>query len=166
MKTYFLALSLVFLFFQHVSAQEVLNLEKTEDANLGTLESLSWLVGYWKGTGLGGECDELWLPAVDNNMIGTFRFSMDGKVIFTEFMNIVQENGRLYLKLKHFNRDLSGWEEKEKWTEFKFIKAEGQTAYFNGLTFHREGDKMVLRLALTQNGQRTIEEFVYHKTSL
>lgn len=166
MKINFLALVLIICLLQSVSAQEVLSLEKDEDANLGTLESLSWIAGYWKGTGLGGDCDELWLPAVDNSMIGTFRFSMDGKVIFTEFMNIIEENGRLYLKLKHFNRDLSGWEDKQKWTEFKFINSEGQTAYFNGLTFHREGDKMVLRLAITQNGQRTIEEFVYHKTSL
>lgn len=166
MKTNLL-LFLCFLFIeQHVNAQEVLSLEKNEDANLGSLESLTWIAGYWKGAGLGGECDELWLPAMDNNMIGTFRFSMNGKVIFTEFMNMVEENGRLYLKLKHFNRDLNPWEEKEKWTEFKFIKAEGQTAYFSGLTFHREGDKMVLRLALTQNGQRTIEEFVYQKIGI
>lgn len=152
MKSFLLLVFGLFVLHFDSFAQDVLSLEKDQDANTGSISSLHWVAGYWRGTGLGGDCDELWLPAEDNSMVGIFRYLRDGSLVFSEYMHLVEENGRLYLKLKHFNRDLSPWEEKEKWTTFKFIKTEGQTAYFSGITFHREGNKMILRLALNRNG--------------
>ena len=70
------------------------------------------------------------------------------------------------MKLKHFNPDLTGWEEKEKWTTFKLIELGENIAYFHGMTIERKGDELIFQLALTQNGQRTIEEFKYTKKSL
>jgi hypothetical protein len=163
---YFLLVLIVFLISVRIHAQEVLYLDKDQAAANGSIQDLHWIVGYWSGTGLGGECDELWLPAIDNSMVGTFRFMMEGELIFTEYMNMVEEDGELALKLKHFNRDLSAWEEKENWTTFKFIKSEGQTAYFSGITFHRDGDELILRLALTNDGVKSIEEFRYKKRGL
>ncbi|MCR9013485.1 DUF6265 family protein [Aquiflexum gelatinilyticum] len=162
----FLLFLMAFLIFGKTSAQEVLYLDKDQAAGNGSIQQLDWIVGYWSGTGLGGECDELWLPAQDNSMVGTFRFMMNGSLIFSEYMNMVEEDGRLFLKLKHFNRDLSAWEEKEEWTIFKFIKTESQTAYFSGITFHRDGDELILKLALTNDGVKSIEEFRYKKTGL
>ncbi|MCS4436673.1 DUF6265 family protein [Aquiflexum gelatinilyticum] len=164
-KSFFLFL-MAFLIFGKTSAQEVLYLEKDQAAGNGSIQQLDWIVGYWSGTGLGGECDELWLPAQDNSMVGTFRFMMNGSLIFSEYMNMVEEDGKLFLKLKHFNRDLSAWEAKEEWTIFKFIKTENQTAYFSGITFHRDGDELILKLALTNDGVKSIEEFRYKKTGL
>jgi len=159
-------LLIIFLNSIQSNAQEVLHLDTDQPAGNGSIQDLDWIVGYWTGTGLGGECDELWLPAMDNSMVGTFRFAMDGKLVFAEYMNMVEEDGKLSLKIKHFNRDLTAWEEKEKWTVFKFIKSEGQTAFFSGITFHREGDEMVLKLALTTDGVKTIEKFRYIKRVL
>ena len=162
----FLLFLMAFLIFGQIQAQEVLYLEKDQAAGNGSIQQLDWIVGYWSGSGLGGECDELWLPAQDNSMVGTFRFMMNGSLIFSEYMNMVEEDGKLFLKLKHFNRDLSAWEAKEEWTVFKFIKTENQTAYFSGITFHRDGDELILKLALTNDGVKSIEEFRYKKTGL
>lgn len=147
-------------------AQEVLKLEEDQSPGIGTLDQLDWLVGYWKGTGLGGECDEIWMPASDNIMAGIFRFASEGKIQFSEYMAIEQQGEGLTLRLKHFNRDLSPWEEKEKWVEFKLVKIEGQTAYFNGLTYHRSGHTLTISLSLKSKDKSWVEEFRFEKVPL
>uniref|UniRef100_UPI0025FCD590 DUF6265 family protein n=1 Tax=Algoriphagus sp. TaxID=1872435 RepID=UPI0025FCD590 len=69
---------------------QVKYLEKDQKPGEGNITDLEWLEGFWTGTGFGGECEEVWMPAVDGNMVGTFRFWSEGKLIFSEFMNIVQ----------------------------------------------------------------------------
>ncbi|MFD2037325.1 DUF6265 family protein [Belliella marina] len=150
----------------NLQAQDVLKVEKNEPANTGKVEDLHWISGYWKGTGLGGDVDELWLPQMDNSMVGIFRYAMEGELVFSEYMHLIEEKGLLYLKIKHFGRDLVGWEEKEEWTTFKFIKSEGQTAYFSGLTFHRENDQLTIKLLINSKGTTHEESFVYQKTGL
>ena len=150
----------------YLQAQEILKLDKSEPAHVGEVAELDWISGYWKGTGLGGEVDELWLPQMDNSMIGVFRYAREGKIIFSEYMHIIEEEGLLYLKIKHFGRDLSGWEEKEEWTTFNFIKSEGQTAYFNGLTFHRKNDQLTIKLLINSSGTTHEESFIYQKSDL
>ncbi|WP_223271884.1 DUF6265 family protein [Algoriphagus ratkowskyi] len=54
------------------------------------------------------------MPAVDGNMIGNFRYWSERKLIFSEYMNIVQEGKNFSLKIKHFNADLSPWKKKKK----------------------------------------------------
>ncbi|MEB2782724.1 DUF6265 family protein [Algoriphagus sp. C2-6-M1] len=92
-----------------------------------------------------------------------FRFWSEGKLIFSEFMNIVQAGEAFSLKLKHFNADLSPWEEKEEWITFHLVEVGENTVYFHGLTMKREGDEIKLWLALTEDGVRTIEELNYVK---
>lgn len=153
-------------FSQQIQAQDVLRLGPDEAPGKGSIESLAWLQGYWVGTGLGGQVDELWLPAMDNSMIGTFRLKMDSTLIFSEYMILEEVDEKLNLKLKHFNRDLSPWEEKDQWTQFKFIKSEDQTAWFSGLTYQRVGDTLNVYLRLTQNGESRIESFSFQKKDL
>ncbi|WP_192348226.1 DUF6265 family protein [Algoriphagus sp. Y33] len=156
-------LSLILLFISFIAFPQVKQLEKDQEPGKGKVSDLDWLVGFWTGEGFGGECEEVWMPVVDENMIGTFRFWSEGKLIFSEFMNIVQEGETFSLKLKHFNPDLSPWEEKEEWTTFRLIETDENTVYFHGLTMKREGGEIKLWLALTEDGVRTIEELNYVK---
>lgn len=166
MKKIILMLSLITGIAVPVKAQEVLHLEEGKPAATGKVEDLSWLAGFWKGSGFGGDCQELWLPPQGNSMIGIFRFIEDGKLVFSEYMAIVEERGLLYLKVKHFSADFAPWEEKDKWIKFRFIKTEGQTAYFSGLTIQRNRDSMTLKLAMEHNGESAIETLEYKKTDL
>ncbi|SFB17514.1 DUF6265 family protein [Algoriphagus aquimarinus] len=148
-----------------IAFSQVKQLEKEQEPGKGNVSNLSWLEGFWTGTGFGGECEEVWMPAVDGSMIGTFRFWSEGKLVFSEFMHIVQEGETFSLKLKHFNADLSPWEEKEEWTTFRLVEVGENIVYFHGLTMKREGDEITLWLALTEGGVRTIEELKYVKKS-
>ena len=46
-------------------------------------------------------------------MMGSYRLVKDDKVIFYELQTIVEQGSSLVFRLKHFNADLSGWEEKQ-----------------------------------------------------
>lgn len=165
MRTY-LVLILLLLSVADLHAQEVLRLEPDQQPASATLADVAWLAGHWVGTGLGGECDETWLPATDNAMPGIFRYHLNDTLVFSEYMMIEALDSTLTIKLKHFNRDLSPWEDKDRWVEFRLIKIDGQTAYFNGLTYHREGNSLTVKLAMrTRDGSR-IEEFRFTKKPL
>ncbi|SMD43845.1 hypothetical protein SAMN00777080_2457 [Aquiflexum balticum DSM 16537] len=161
--------TLIFLvnlcWFSFTNAQEVLKLEDGHLPGNGKLEQIDWLTGYWKGTGLGGECDEIWMPGIDNSMAGVFRFVNDSKIQFTEYMVIEEQGESLAIKLKHFNRDLSPWEEKDNWVEFKLIKIEGHTAYFDGLTYHRQENILTISLSLSSKDKFWVEKFRFEKVT-
>ncbi|MCK0129836.1 DUF6265 family protein [Erythrobacter sp. F6033] len=101
-----------------------------------TLDQMDWLVGQWTGTGIqGAPAMESWLPESGGTMVGTFvQEKPDGAIMFTEHMYLMEEGGTLALKLKHFNADLTGWEEKDGMLTFRLVAIEPCAAYFNALT--------------------------------
>jgi hypothetical protein len=161
-----LIISFLLLTISHFTFAQVRQLEADQSPGKGKVEDLSWIIGYWTGPGLGGECEEVWMPAVDGHMVGTFRFWMQGELVFSEFMNLVQEGESVSMKLKHFNPDLSGWEEKEEWTTFRLIELGENKVWFHGLTIERISDELIFHLALTENGVRTIEELRFKRKAL
>ena len=150
---------------QSLFAQDVLTLQKGEKPGLGKITELSWLAGYYTGTGFGGNCDELWSPVLDNSMHGIFRYASNDSVQFSEYMIMEASEGTLNLKLKHFGRDLSPWEEKDIWTTFELIKIEGTIAYFNGITYAKNNDVLTIKLLLHDGEKSWVEEFVFKETS-
>lgn len=68
---------------------------------------------------MGGAVDETFTAAAAGAMIGTFRLVVKNAVVFYQFLNLVEENGSLALRLKHFNADLTGWEEKDRFLTFR-----------------------------------------------
>ena len=126
-----------------------------------TLKDLNWLIGRWLGSGLGGVSEETWSAPASGAMMGMYRLVVGGKVSFYEFMNLSEENGSLVLKLKHFNADLTGWEEKDRFVSFRLAKLTATEAWFGGLTFRRVGeDRLQIYLALRdRDGTVREEEF-------
>ena len=64
-----------------------------------TLADVGWLAGHWVGPGLGGTCEEVWVPplAGSTEMMGLFRFVKDGKTQFTEHFVLAQDGPTLTL---------------------------------------------------------------------
>jgi len=101
------------------------------------IEQVAWLQGSWTGEGLGGEVEETWSAPAAGTMIGSFRMIQDGEVRFYETFIIREEEGTLVLRLKHFNADLTGWEEKGEVVTFPLVEFGQQEVYFDGLTYRR-----------------------------
>jgi hypothetical protein len=115
---------------------------------------LAWLAGRWTGDFMGGTAEEVFAPPQGDTMIGMFRLVKDGRIVFSELIDIVEEEGSLVLKLKHFDRELKGWEEKDVARVFPLVRRTETEAYFDSITYRRDGDGMRFFVAVRQkNGE-------------
>jgi len=137
-----------------------------------SLEQVSWLVGQWSGDGIGGHpAFESWLPPTGPIMVGTFVQQSDtGAIRFTEHMYLMEEAGTLVLRLKHFNADLTGWEEKDDMLTFRLVALEPCAAYFNALTLRcadpeSPGSGLVAAVRLKSDGPE-VRELVFNFEAL
>jgi hypothetical protein len=146
---------------QAIGERETANTLRAPAGSVGppaTLEAMKWLVGQWKGTGLGGVSEEIWSEPAGGVMMGMYRLVVNGKPSFYEFIHLAEENGSLVMKLKHFNADLTAWEEKERFVTFRLVKLGANEAYFSGLTFRRSVDRLQVFLALRDKEGKVREE--------
>ena len=124
-----------------------------------TTNEIAWLAGRWTGTGLGGVCEEIWSAPAAGAMMGMFRLVREGKVVFYEILTFVEHEGSLLLRLKHFDPDLTGWEEKSDSVKFRLLKATPGAVYFDGLTFMRVADdRLEIFLAIRNRSDGSIRE--------
>lgn len=123
-----------------------------------SINDIAWLSGNWSGTGMGGVSDETWGTPNNGVMVGTYRLVIKNKPVFYEMMWMMEHEGSLILRLKHFSADLVGWEEKDKTVDFKFVNKTGNRMNFNGLTYEQTTkNKLTIYLALRQK-DRTLKE--------
>lgn len=128
-----------------------------------TIAEAAWLVGDWVGTGIGGaEASEVWLPPTGPTMVGLFvQEQADGSIMFTEHMYLTEEAGSLMVKLKHFNPDLTGWEEKDGMVRFRLLSIEPCAAYFASLTYRCDGpDGLLVAVRMKSEGDK-VDELVF-----
>lgn len=125
-----------------------------------TIADMAWLAGSWAGEAFGGAADEVWSAPAGGAMMGMYRLVKDGAPVFYELLTIVEEEGSLVLRLKHFHADLRGWEEKDETVDFPLVKKDPDGAvHFAGMSFHRDGDDgLVVHLALGDHGGGELRE--------
>lgn len=99
-----------------------------------------------------------------DSMMCAFKLVVDGKVEFYELCQIREENGSLVPRLKHFNGDLSGWEEKNETVDFKLVKVEKDIVYFEGFTVERiSKDKINMYVMVGEAGEESEVAFNYSR---
>jgi len=114
-----------------------------------TITDAAWLSGRWTGEGLGGRLDEGWADPVGGQMAGYFTLSREGRPVFHEMLLLEEHEGGLRLRVKHFNPDFTGWEDKDRSVDFTFVSAAPGQLVFKGIRFDAEGtDGLVIRLRL------------------
>lgn len=114
-----------------------------------TIDDAAWLSGRWVGEGLGGELEEVWSPPVGGQMVGHFRLVREGAPVFYEIMLIDVVEGGVRMRVKHFNPDFVGWEEKDRWVTFEPVSVSENELVFSSLSIQRDGpDDMVMRLRI------------------
>ncbi len=140
------------------------SLPETEnnEAPLFRIEDYQWLAGSWVGDGFGGISEETWSLPVDGTMMGMYRHYKDGKIVFYEFL-LLDETG---MRLKHFNPDLTGWEDKEGMVKFEMISFSKTKLEMKGLVFELKSEnEMEIRLRLTENGEVRTEVFTMKRAN-
>ena len=148
-------------FAQVKNSENTLKLVEGQPSEKAMIADAAWLAGSWRGTGLGGFSEETWSQPEGGIMVGTYRLVKESKPVFYEMMWLLETEGTLTLRLKHFSPALVGWEEKDKTVDFKFVKKGGKRLYFSGLTFEQASkDELNIYLVLGQrDGSRKEEVF-------
>lgn len=142
--------------------EHTLALSEDESPPSATIEDMAWLAGHWRGSALGGTVEEIWSPAKGGGMLGMYRLLRGDKPIFYEILTIFEEKGSLLLRLKHFQPDLKGWEEKEETVDFPLVAIRDGAIHFSGMAFHPKGDQLLVYLAIEEKDGATREaQFVY-----
>lgn len=138
------------------------------DSDGVSIEDFAFLQGYWVGTGFGGDSEEIWMPPVDGRMLGIFKQSAGGELIFSEYMEIVKVDEAFQLRLKHFNPDFSGWEEKDDYVSFPFRSVTANKAVFGGLSYQiTDSGGLHIELKMRQDdGSVNTEVFSFERRSL
>lgn len=147
----------------NLQAQHTIKLGNKQSPK-ATLDQVAWIAGSWRGEAFGGQIEEVWAPPFGDSMMGSFKLVTDGKVQFYELCQIKAENGTLILRLKHFDGDLNGWEERDESEEFALVKLEKDKAYFNQFTFELVSkDQLNMYVVISDDGTTEEVEFKYFR---
>lgn len=127
------------------------NLPPTDTLAEARLANVSWMQGHWSGNLGENRVEEHWSEPAGGQMMGMFRW-LDGEQIqFYEFMTISESESGVELRIKHFNDDLSGWEEKDEYVTFNLTFANENRAAFlqedtdpiQWIIYERTGEEMI-----------------------
>lgn len=88
-----------------------------------SIADVAWLEGSWIGTGIDGHpSGESYSRAGSGRIVGHFwQLDAAGNIDFTEHIAIVPRDGGLVMRLKHFEDDLTGWEDKAGSSALEFV---------------------------------------------
>ena len=124
------------------------------------IADMQWLAGHWIGEAFGGTAEELWAEPVGDTMAGMYRLHKAGKTIFYEILTVSEKDGSLVVRLKHFNPDLTGWEEKNEVRSFPLVAKRDGALQFEGMSFHPQGDQLTIYLAV-EHKDKPLEEVTF-----
>ena len=118
------------------NAQQTRSMAAGASSPPATLADVAWLVGTWAGEqGDGRFASETYSEPKGGQITGHFFETREDRVSLMELMQIVESNGSLIYRLRHFRPDFSGWEDKDGTpTEFRLIAVEDGRFYFDGIT--------------------------------
>ena len=147
---------------QSQKTDHTLSLDEGQSSPKASIEEVAWIAGDWVGQAFGGTVEEIWRSPAAGAMMGMFRLAQEDKIGFYELMIIREEEGSLTYNLKHFNPDLTGWEEKNETVKYPLVAIQGQMAFFDGITFQR-GDEQTLNIYLaSKNKPGGFDELVFN----
>ena len=144
--------------------ERTFKLDDPEARPPATIEDVAWLAGSWEGEVFGATFEEVFNPPSAGSIVAMFKLMRDGEVSFYELILIVEEEGSLSFKVKHFNPDFSAWEEKEDYLNFRFVKAEENAVHFSGFSIYRINEDLMHGYLVMRNedGMRE-EKLVYRR---
>ena len=122
---------------ESLRTEHTYQLDDGEARPTATIDHVAWLSGSWTGTAFGAQFEEVWNPPSAGSMVGMYKLMRDDKVDFYELLVIVEEEGSLALKVKHFSDAFVAWEDKPDYVTFRLVKLEEDAVHFSGLSFYR-----------------------------
>ena len=128
------------------------------------IDQVSWIAGNWEGEAFGGQTEEIWSKPSAGSMMAVFKLTKDNQVSFYEIEIIREVNNSLVLELKHFSKELEGWEDKKEKVSFPLVKLGENVVYFDGMTFKKISDDILhVFVDIEDKGKHTEVLFEYNQ---
>lgn len=123
---------------------------------------LGWLAGEWTGEGFDSVLHETYSAPIGGQMPGHFYAAKNGKADFYEFVMIAEVGNSIEYRVRHFNPDMTAWEDKDRFVKFALVAVKQDSWYFDGLTIRRTGPDSAEHIVRTKGKDGKIAEAVLH----
>jgi len=141
-------------------AQNTLHYNDEKGSPKATLNDIKWLSGNWKGTSEMGNFEENWSDASAKSILFSFKMWNDNEISFYEIGHIVEKDKSLVLELKHFDKELKGWEKQDGKESFRLVKIDENKFYFDKITYEKIDDNhMIVYVWMEENNEELIFNF-------
>ena len=145
--------------------QHTLRLAPGQLSPPATIADVAFLSGHWTGDGLGGRFEEVWTPPKQGVMVGMYRgLTMDGAPTFNELLVLREEQGSLIVRLKHFDPDMTGWEDKAQVVTMPFLGTRDGLVHFDRMSFQVTGPDTLTCYLAESAKDGTVREVEFHYT--
>lgn len=131
------------------------------------LADVDWLVGYWIGDMPEGPVEQVFLPPSKGQLPSFVRATNPDGIIFYEISNIMEKEGTIFIRLRHFTPELAGWEDVSGPIDRKLIAIDGDTTYFDRVSFQRTGPDSYTVYFLNMEGEEERDTLVipFHRVA-
>ena len=141
-------------------SQNTLHYNDEKGSPKATLEDVKWLSGNWKGSSEMGYFEENWSVASAKSMLFSFKMWKENEVFFYEIGHLIEKDKSLVLELKHFDKELKGWEKQDEKESFRLVKIDGNKFYFDKITYEKIDDNhMIVYVWMEENNEELIFNF-------
>ena len=136
------------------------------------LHELAWMQGTWIGDHNGDRLEEVWSAPSGDSLMGMFRWIKEGNVWMFELITITAEDHEVVLRLKHFDRRMVGWEEKDEALTCRLVRQRDREAVFEDpkrdhprrFVYRLDGDnRLTIRLEGEEDGESKSTTLVFNK---
>jgi hypothetical protein len=125
--------------------------------------------GRWVGEEAEPFSEESWGVAAGDSMVGTWRLAAKGGTKLVELLTLLEEEGRVTLRLRHFDRHGVAREEKDAPLVLPLVAKGKDLAVFEGkdgegilrLTYRREGRTLTAAL---EKGREPVQTYRFRKS--
>lgn len=132
------------------------------------LADLSFLSGRWVGVEKEPLSEESWGTPAGDSMVGTWRLVAGGRTKLFELLMLVEDAGKVTLRLRHFDREGVAREEKGAPVVLPLVAKGRGVAVFEGkeggsllrLTYSREGSSLTVAL---EKGTEPVETYRFRR---
>jgi hypothetical protein len=146
----------------HANAQKTRELPAGQEPAKARLSAFAWMAGRWVGEGLDSRLEEVYSPPAGGVMLGHFLAYDDKGASFYELITLREESGSVTLRLRHFNADLTAWEDKNTTVEFPLVAIEKDHFYFSGLTIERVSANETRHFVMLKSQSGGLQERMTH----
>jgi hypothetical protein len=122
-----------------------------------SLADVGWLAGGWvveKGETFS---EEWWSAPAGDSMVGAWRLSLSGRAKLFELLTLMEEEGRVVLRIRHVDAKGVAWEEKDRPLVLPLVEKGTRRAVFEGpegegllrISYLREAESLTVEIEKT-----------------